>query len=261
MRWSWPARRRAGSERTERYARLLDGSRVPGPPDGLDAELVALVGELRTVGASVAGPGEPFRSVLRERLVAEAPRVLSPQVPVPRRPTPRHRTPGRRRLLHLATGVVATMMIATTGTALASTRALPGQPLYGVKLGLEQVQLWLTWSDLGRGERYLDLASTRLGEATSLVAGADAASPRTAGYVVADLAEQATSLRSGATLLEAVYRRDANPAALRALTSSVADQQARLAAIMRLMPQQAVRQAEIVANLLTTVSEQGAALV
>ncbi len=260
-RWRWPARWRAGARRAERFARLLDRTGVPDSPAGLDAELVALVGALHQVGADVAGPDEQFRSALRERLVTEAPRVLLPQAPTPPHPPSRHRAPRRRHLLHLAVGVVSTGLIATAGTALASTQALPGQPLYGVKLRIEQVQLSLTWGELGRGERYLEFASTRLGEVTSLVAGAQATSPATAGYVAADLAEQASSIRSGAALLVAAYHRDANPAALRALTTSVADQRTRLAAIMRVMPSQAVPQAQMVSNLLAMLSEQATALV
>ncbi|MFE0491548.1 DUF5667 domain-containing protein [Streptomyces griseoaurantiacus] len=55
------------------------------------------------------------------------------------------------------------------GVAAASTDALPGDSLYGLKRGIEDVRLNLADGDSDRGRLYLDQASTRLSEARRLM--------------------------------------------------------------------------------------------
>ncbi|MFI5572149.1 DUF5667 domain-containing protein [Streptomyces sp. NPDC051740] len=55
------------------------------------------------------------------------------------------------------------------GVAVASSDALPGDSLYGVKRGIEDVKLGLADGNDERGRVYLDHASTRLGEARRLM--------------------------------------------------------------------------------------------
>ncbi|WP_432157600.1 MULTISPECIES: DUF5667 domain-containing protein [unclassified Streptomyces] len=56
------------------------------------------------------------------------------------------------------------------GVAAASSDALPGDSLYGLKRGIEDFKLnYLSDDDSERGEAYLDQASTRLGEARRLM--------------------------------------------------------------------------------------------
>ncbi|MDQ0811957.1 hypothetical protein QFZ63_003671 [Streptomyces sp. B3I7] len=55
------------------------------------------------------------------------------------------------------------------GVAAASTDALPGDSLYGLKRGIEDVRLDLADGDSDRGRVYLDQASTRLSEARRLM--------------------------------------------------------------------------------------------
>ncbi|MFX4295309.1 DUF5667 domain-containing protein [Streptomyces bohaiensis] len=55
------------------------------------------------------------------------------------------------------------------GAAAASTDALPGDTLYGLKRGMEDLRLDLAGSDADRGGVHLDKASTRLGEARRLM--------------------------------------------------------------------------------------------
>jgi hypothetical protein len=55
------------------------------------------------------------------------------------------------------------------GVAAASTDALPGDSLYGLKRGIEDVRLTLADGDSDRGRLYLDQASTRLSEARRLM--------------------------------------------------------------------------------------------
>jgi hypothetical protein len=56
-----------------------------------------------------------------------------------------------------------------SGVAAASSDALPGDSLYGLKRGMEDVKLGMADSDSDRGEIYLDQASTRLNEARRLM--------------------------------------------------------------------------------------------
>ncbi|MGK5530081.1 DUF5667 domain-containing protein [Streptomyces sp. URMC 129] len=55
------------------------------------------------------------------------------------------------------------------GVAAASTDALPGDTLYGLKRGMEDLRLDFTSGDVDRGRVYLDHASTRLNEARRLL--------------------------------------------------------------------------------------------
>ncbi|WP_327368133.1 DUF5667 domain-containing protein [Streptomyces sp. NBC_01217] len=55
------------------------------------------------------------------------------------------------------------------GVAAASSDALPGDSLYGLKRGMEDIQLGMASGDADRGEVYLDQASTRLSEARRLM--------------------------------------------------------------------------------------------
>lgn len=55
------------------------------------------------------------------------------------------------------------------GVAAASTNALPGDTLYGLKRGMEDMRLDFADDDADRGKVYLDLASTRLQEARRLM--------------------------------------------------------------------------------------------
>ncbi|ARQ69376.1 DUF5667 domain-containing protein [Streptomyces marincola] len=55
------------------------------------------------------------------------------------------------------------------GVAAASTDALPGDTLYGLKRGMEDLRLDFTSGDADRGRVYLDHASTRLNEARRLL--------------------------------------------------------------------------------------------
>ncbi|WP_338896701.1 DUF5667 domain-containing protein [Streptomyces sp. TG1A-60] len=66
----------------------------------------------------------------------------------------------------LSVGVAAS---AFGGVAAASSDALPGDSLYGLKRGIEDVKLTLTDDSDDRGRLYLDQASTRLGEARRLM--------------------------------------------------------------------------------------------
>jgi hypothetical protein len=71
----------------------------------------------------------------------------------------------------LAAGGLSVGVAAGTfgGVAAASTNALPGDSLYGLKRGMEDMRLNLTGDESNRGQVYLDLASVRFQEARRLM--------------------------------------------------------------------------------------------
>ncbi|TGA96695.1 DUF5667 domain-containing protein [Streptomyces sp. MZ04] len=89
-----------------------------------------------------------------------------------------HRATGLRKLKprsRLSKGIAAgglTVGVAAGafgGVAAASSDALPGDSLYGLKRGMEDIKLGMADGDSDKGEIYLDHASTRLNEARRLM--------------------------------------------------------------------------------------------
>jgi len=82
----------------------------------------------------------------------------------------RHAVPQRsgsfnfRRNLAISMAGLLVLIIASSGTAAASNDALPDQPLYGVKMAVEQAQVSLATSDIDRAEIYAKLAEKRARE-------------------------------------------------------------------------------------------------
>jgi hypothetical protein len=64
----------------------------------------------------------------------------------------------------VVTSVVIVILLAATGTALASTSSLPDEPLYQVKLATEGLRLAFTPSELGKAELYAEFADERVAE-------------------------------------------------------------------------------------------------
>ena len=187
------ARREAGE-----FARVIDG------PTSTDVaarfeELTRTVTLLREHPQPL--PRAEFVRDLRERLMAAAETDLVPAAPAAPQTVAAHRA--RRRL---ATVAAATVFVGgTAGMAAAAQGTLPGDSLYPVKRGLENIQLQLNTSDAARGRDLLGQASTRLHEAQELLA-----KPRTSGRddLVDDaLADAANNANAGADLLFTSYQR------------------------------------------------------
>lgn len=134
-----------------------------------DAEIATLIRTAEQVRASAADdPAPAFREALREQLMAEASSVLVAQPAVPRSQgqvtPPVH--PVRRRLAGLTAAAVASVGAITLVNS--SAQAVPGELLYPVKRGVENVQLSLKDDGAERGGYQLDRASERLREAEAL---------------------------------------------------------------------------------------------
>ena len=69
-----------------------------------------------------------------------------------------------RRNLAFSLAALLVFLIASSGTAAASSQAMPDEPLYGVKMAVEQTQLTLTTSEIDKATLYAQLAEKRAQE-------------------------------------------------------------------------------------------------
>lgn len=220
-----PARRRQAAL----FAALLedDPHALRSTPAGGELrELSALATAL--VPTQVA-PSAEFRAALRERLLAEpVPSTASSPAAGNGRTADLRGRPVRRGRRRVLAGTAAGLLAVGVGGAWASTGALPGDPLYGVKRGLEQVQLDLATSDAARGQRHLAQAEHRLAEIEALLAGERADDPATAGQVVDALTQLRAADAAGGRLLLADFDRTGDPEDLQSLQHALVDQRERL---------------------------------
>ncbi len=220
-----PAERR----RAEEFATLLEGGRAP-EGDEL-ADLVTLASTLRPAALA---PAPDFRAELRERLVREAAARTPAAVPAPR--TSADRAPRIRHRLTQAVGLAtAATVLSGAGLAFASSNAVPGDPLYSVKRGIESVQLSLARADLPQGRELLEQANSRLAEAELLAQGDQSRDAVTVARLQVLLTEMDTSLSAGALKLQGVYRETGDPEALTVLDQFVVDQTERINDLISLL--------------------------
>ncbi|GAA4009544.1 DUF5667 domain-containing protein [Streptomyces marokkonensis] len=108
------------------------------------------------------------------------------------------------------------------GVAAASSDALPGDSLYGLKRGIEDFRLGLADGDDERGRAHLDLASTRLSEARRLMERGRSGplDHESLGEVRRALSGMEHDASEGHRLLSAAYARDPDSLApMRALSA------------------------------------------
>src|SRR5436305_6621394 len=165
-----------GRRRAEQFAQLLDGAQV-SPSLQTDPQLAPLVDLAQALRSLPLGPAPDFRQTLRKRLVAvgtvqgvgtaSVPTVAGEAAPgigtVPSRINEWAEGWRVRRRVVAATAA-ASAVVLVGGVGLAGSRSLPGQPFYGVKRGVERVQLAAAGSTEAKGERHLQVARTRLHE-------------------------------------------------------------------------------------------------
>jgi hypothetical protein len=154
--------------RADRFAELL-GARSGGTrtSHARDGELTELA---RTAGALTAlrTPGDTLDPAYRERLRTRLVAVLDVQGPAPETAPPTRRRSRVPRRVVIA-GPALAGVLALSGIGAASTGAVPGDTLYGVKRSTESAQLTLASSDVNRGRLFLDFARTRLQESAAVL--------------------------------------------------------------------------------------------
>ncbi|MER7467165.1 DUF5667 domain-containing protein [Streptomyces sp. NPDC097981] len=214
-------------------------SQAPAEPADHD-RLLALASALgERMPRPVLDPG--VKVVQRAQLVAamEA-RVMEeragggaasdPQVPEQRTGRGAHRATSLRKLRprsRWSKGIAAgglTVGVAAgafSGVAAASTDALPGDSLYPIKRGMEDLKLGMTDEDADRGELYLDQASNRLAEARRLMerGRTGVLDHESLGEIRRALAGMKHDAAEGHRLLQAAYERDGSLGPIQALSS------------------------------------------
>jgi Domain of unknown function (DUF5667) len=207
----------AERRRSQEFALLLEGSR---PVAGHELEsLVALAATLRPAPFA---PRPEFRTALRESLVAEC--SARPTTAV-REITP---APPRHRIRTVVVTGVLVGLVGSAGAAAASTHALPGDSLYGLKRSIESVQLKLAHSDLSQGRELLEQADHRLSEAEALAASENARSPETTARIAQALTDMDAAARDGADEMNAAYADSGDTQPLVELDRFATDQSERL---------------------------------
>lgn len=194
------------------------GERMPRPV--LDPE-VKVVQRAQLVAAMEA-------MVMEERAGGGA--ASDPQVPEQRTGRGAHRATSLRKLRprsRWSKGIAAgglTVGVAAgafSGVAAASTDALPGDSLYPVKRGMEDLKLGMADEDADRGELYLDQASNRLSEARRLMerGRSGALDHESLGAIRRALAGMKHDAAEGHRLLQAAYERDGSLGPIQTLSS------------------------------------------
>lgn len=212
--------------RADELDAALSGS-VPEQRADLTADL-RVVARLRHAGAALdPAPPDEFRTALRARLLAVAAvqgigeTATSPQPAA---------VSWRQRAATVAAGVTAGV-VAVTGVAVAGSQSLPGDPFYGVKRTTEQLQLRLADGAREEGERHLQLAEERLGEAREL-AGGGTLSDDDERRVLEALSDMDADTRAASRLLTQDFRTTREPAALQLLSRFAQDQRSGLTALL-----------------------------
>jgi hypothetical protein len=254
--------------RAERFAQLIEEA-GGGPRNhrrwDADDDLTELVGLVtRAQGLPpAAGPSPEFRTGLRAMLIAKIERDGIGKTAVERAAHAANRAAingktqavrqvpagvGRTRAA-LLIGVTAGA-IALSGVSAASTRSLPGEPLYQVKLSAERAQLALAGSDLSRGKLRLEFARVRLSEAR--LVGPDLV-PRV-------LADMNAEIAHGVPLLTADAAQRKDPASLEYVIQFVKGQRAKLADLRKAAPASVQAAVDGANALLTRIEARAKAL-
>ena len=192
----FPAQRAA-----EEFDSVLDG-RASAAVAERYAGLAATAQVLRDQPAVM--PRAEFVADLRERLMAAASTEMVPAAPVVRRAPAASRR--NRRIGTVAAALV--IVGGSAGMAAAASGALPGEPLYPVKRGIEQVTIAAHLGDASKGSALLGQADTRLGEVQRMLASGSADQ----ALVNATTQDFESSANAGADKLFSAYQADGNSA-------------------------------------------------
>ncbi|NED78983.1 hypothetical protein G3I76_02575 [Streptomyces sp. SID11233] len=148
------------------------------------------------------------------------------------------------------------------GVAAASSDALPGDSLYGLKRGMEDIHLNLAGSDTSRGEAYLDQASTRLSEARRLMERGRSGDldHEQLGEVRRTLNGMTHDATEGHRLLHAAYKRDGAIGPIQTLDSFSRSHRESWTSLRDRLPVQLTELGDQVSSVFAAIDEEVAPL-
>ncbi|MFE5144164.1 DUF5667 domain-containing protein [Streptomyces fagopyri] len=144
------------------------------------------------------------------------------------------------------------------GVAAASSDALPGDSLYGLKRGMEDIKLGLAHGDSDRGELYLDQASTRLSEARRLMERGRSGSldHESLGEVRRALSGMQHDATEGHRLLHEAYERDGSLGPIQALSAFAQSHRQAWGALRDRLPVQLGDVSQQVSSVFTAIDQE-----
>ncbi|MGW0858808.1 DUF5667 domain-containing protein [Streptomyces sp. NPDC002690] len=205
-----------------------------------------------------------------EAMFAEGSASTGPTVPE-QRPRGAHRASPLRKLRprsRWAKGLTAgglTVGVAAGafgGVAAASSDALPGDSLYGLKRGMEDIQRSMADSDTDRGEAFLDQASTRLSEARRLMERGRSGhlDHESLGEIRRALSGMSHDASEGHRLLHAAYEREGSLGPIQALDSFSRSHRDTWSSLRDRLPVQLTDVGDKVTSVLAAIDEEVAPL-
>jgi hypothetical protein len=227
--------------RANAFAQALEGSGERMAPvadrhaDPLQERLLATANALANVPKPDLAP--EVKAVQRAQLIAAMEAAINGdtpdtdnRLPEQRKGPGAHRAVGLRRVRprsrwsrRLAAGglTVGVAAGAFGGVATASTNALPGDTLYGLKRGMEDLRLGMADDDADRGKVLLDMASTRMQEARRLMERGRSGPLDTDSLheVVSALLGMHKEATEGHQLLSGAYRRSGSLTSIEVLSN------------------------------------------
>ncbi|MET0525548.1 MAG: DUF5667 domain-containing protein [Nocardioides sp.] len=241
----------AARRRAEEFQAMVETSTDRGS-DARLGNLLEVVETLRDVPPVTARP--EFVAELREQLLDEARTAArtSKGADAAARLTLTRSTPARRRERRLAAAIGGLAIVgATTGMAVASQSALPGDPLYPLKRAIENAQTGIQVNDDAKGKSLLDNASGRLEEVDQLSResdDADAISETLQTFT--DQADEASEL------LLSDYAENGKEGSVERLREFTADSMTTLTTLEGLVPEDARASLIKAAQTLTRIDEE-----
>jgi hypothetical protein len=235
-------------QRLTGLARQLSG--VP-PVATADEEFRANLRSFLMATAERDGIGVTAQTPARKAAAAAATAAL-PEVRAARSPALAGKTQPVRQFSGRATAKarvalligVAVGAIVLSGVSAASTGALPGDPLYSVKLSTEKAQLALAGSDASRGHLHLQFAESRMAEAQQVDPS------RVAGV----LTDMDVETKQGVSLLFAAAVASNDPGALNTVSAFVDRQRAALTALRTVDASTVTKQLELLDEVTVRVN-------
>lgn len=218
----------------QQHRDLQDATAEQSGPSAEDAERARMLALASGLGKLPAPQLDAeVRTEQRAQLVAAMEAAFaegSPSVPGQRSGRRAHRAkplsrfrPRSRLSKGLAAGglTVGVAAGALGGVAAASSDALPGDTLYGLKRGMEDLKLGMADGDVERGRIYLDQASTRMSEARRLMERARSGEldHESVGEIRRALSGMRHDAAEGHRLLTQAYQRDGSLGPMESLSS------------------------------------------